>query len=86
MSRALATYSYDDKTIRISPVLDAPDIPLYVIEWIVYHEMLHHVLPVERNQGRRQYHTSRFKSLERAFVRYEEARKWEMANRDRLLS
>ncbi len=85
MSRALATYSFDQRTIRVNPVLDASDIPEYILEWIVYHELLHHVLPVEENGGKRRYHTRRFKALERAFIRYEEAKTWERVHLDRLL-
>jgi hypothetical protein len=86
ISRALATYSYSDHTIRVSPILDAIDIPEYVIDWIVYHEMLHHVLPVEERHGKHRYHTRRFKTLERAFIHYREAKTWEKVNTNRLLS
>lgn len=86
MSRALATYRYDEQTIRVSPVLDDPDVPSYVLDWIVYHEMLHHVLPVEKHGDRRLYHTERFNLLERAFTHYEEARAWEKKHLDKLLS
>ncbi len=86
ISRALATYSYDDRTIRVSPILDSADVPDYMIDWIVYHEMLHHVLPVEESGGKRKYHTERFKTLERAFIRYDEAKLWEKDHLDRLLS
>ena len=85
VTRSLATYSYDDKVIRVSPVLDAPDVPDYVLEWIVYHELLHHVLPAEVGGARNLYHTKRFRALEHGFARYEEAKAWESANLDRLL-
>lgn len=84
-SRALATYCYDDKTIRVNSVLDSPRVPDYVLEWVIYHELLHHVLPVEESAGRRRYHTRRFKALERGFEKYEEAVAWEKANLDWLL-
>ncbi len=84
-SRALATYSFEDRTIRVSRVLDSPRVPEFVLEWIVYHEMLHHVLPLETSRGRRRFHTRRFRALERAYERYEEARAWEKANLDWLL-
>ncbi len=86
MSRALATYCYDDRTIRISPVLDAPDIPAYMLEWVVYHEVLHHVLPIEVHGRQRRYHTQQFKAYERAFRHYEQAKEWERTHLDRLLS
>lgn len=84
-SRALAIYSYDDRVIRVNPVLDSTEVPRYVIEWVVYHELLHHVLPVERAGGRSRYHTRRFKALERAFAHYEEAKQWEERHLDWLL-
>lgn len=87
LSRALATYNYDDQAIRVSPVLDTKDVPDYVIDWIVYHEVLHHVLPVEESSGgRRLYHTRKFKLLERAFADFEKAKKWEQKHLERLLA
>lgn len=84
-SRALATYNYQTKTIKVSPVLDSPKVPEYVMDWVVYHEMLHHVLPIQESNGRRFYHTSRFRALERAFAEYDKAKKWETENLDWLL-
>jgi hypothetical protein len=85
-SRALGTYSFEDRTIRVSPVLDSTRVPEFVLEWIVYHEMLHHVLPAEESEGRRRFHTRRFRALERGFERYGEAQAWEKANLDWLLA
>ena len=85
MSRALATYNYDNCTILVSPILDSRSVPGYVIEWIIYHELLHHVLPVEELKNRRIYHTRRFRVLERAFARYEDAKTWERRHLDQLL-
>jgi len=85
-SRALATYSFDDRTIRVSKVLDSSRVPAFVLEWVIYHEMLHHVLPCDTSSGRRRFHTRRFRALERAYERYEEAREWEQANLEWLLA
>jgi predicted metal-dependent hydrolase len=85
ISRALATYCFDDKTIRVSPILDAPFVPDYMLEWVIYHEVLHHVLPVEEHRGRRRYHTTQFRALERGFNHYEKAQAWETAHLDELL-
>lgn len=86
VSRALATYNFETRTILVSPVLDAPNVPQYVLEWIVYHEVLHHVLPVQEISGRRRYHTHQFRVLERAFIHYEAAKQWEETHLDQLLS
>ena len=85
ISRALATYNFEDATIRVNPILDSPKVPRLVMEWIVYHELLHHVLPVQRSQGRSRYHTPEFRAMERAFVGYAEAQAWEQANVDWLV-
>jgi hypothetical protein len=85
-SRALATYSFEDRTIRVSRVLDSERVPEFVLDWIVYHEMLHHVLPCEGGNGRRRFHTRRFRALERGFERYGEAQAWEKANLEWLLA
>jgi len=80
ITRALATYCYEDRSIRVNPVLDSPKVPASVIEWVVYHEMLHHVLPVKRSGGRARYHTAEFRALERAFHDYDTVKEWEAAN------
>jgi hypothetical protein len=84
-SRVLAKYSYEDRTISVNPVLDSDKVPGYVLDWIVYHEMLHHVLPVEKTGERTRFHTRSFKALERGFDRYKEAVEWEKANLEWLL-
>jgi len=70
---------FDERTlvIRINPCLDRKTIPLYVIENVVYHEMLHAYLGIEIVEGRRRMHTPRFKRMERCFRDYDKARKWE---------
>ncbi len=85
ISRALATYSYNERIIRVSPILDAPDIPSYVIDWIVYHEILHHVIPVKKSGSKHIYHSAQFRSLERGFEHFEKAKKWETENIERIL-
>lgn len=84
-SRALATYCFEDTTIRVNPILDSPRVPMYIIDWVVYHELLHHILPVERAGSQRRYHTTKFRMLERAYPQYEDARAWEKQNLDWLL-
>ena len=40
-SLQLGSYSYEDRLIRLHRVLNHPEVPRYVIEAVVYHEMLH---------------------------------------------
>ncbi|MBI3818489.1 MAG: hypothetical protein HY286_07355 [Planctomycetes bacterium] len=86
--RAIQYGVYDSvkKLIRIHPVLDEPWISRAFVEFIVFHEMLHAALGVEIDlDGRRAHHPPRFRALERAFDRYEEARKWEDVNFNKIL-
>jgi predicted metal-dependent hydrolase len=79
-SRILAAYNFDEAVIKVNPVLDSPKVPEYVMDWVVYHELLHHVLPVEKLGKKRYYHTPKFRAMERAFDRYEDAKNWEKEN------
>ncbi|HLA47674.1 MAG: hypothetical protein A3I04_02340 [Nitrospinae bacterium RIFCSPLOWO2_02_FULL_39_110] len=71
------SYTEKDNIIRIHPSLDRQDIPLYFIESIVYHEILHKIVGAKILNGRRRVHTSEFKKLERRFKDHERAREWE---------
>jgi predicted metal-dependent hydrolase len=75
--RTLGSYSHQTNTIWINPVLDRKNIPRYVIRFIVYHEMLHCDIPVEKKNGRRLVHSPEFKKRERLFEHYEKAVSWE---------
>jgi predicted metal-dependent hydrolase len=62
--------------VYISRVLDLPSTPCYVMDFIMYHELLHLVVPSEK-RGRRTYHHSRaFREAEKQFRLYAKARKW----------
>ncbi|HEX5481436.1 MAG TPA: M48 family peptidase [Terriglobia bacterium] len=63
------------ETITISRSLDKPSTPHVLVEFIVFHEMLHVRHPVERNHHRRLIHPPAFRAAEKQFVHYEEAQK-----------
>lgn len=63
-------------TIVISKTLDAHDVPLWFVEYILYHEMLHIKHPARLIHGRRYYHTSAFRADEHRFPYYEKAQAW----------
>ena len=71
--RKMGHYQPASDTILISLTLDAPDIPAYVIEFVMYHEMLHKKLGIQTVNGRRYAHTSAFRTAEGKFERYAEA-------------
>jgi hypothetical protein len=55
------------------------------LQYILYHEMLHSVVPDEMVGGRRRVHTEEFNRRERQFPRYGRARRWEQENLARFL-
>lgn len=61
------TWDPEQRTIRINPLLDDERVPYDFVRYIVFHEMLHVVVPEVRRDGRRYYHPSTFKRLERSF-------------------
>ena len=80
------TIQEEDRLIRIHPRLDAAFVPLWFLEYVVYHEMLHSVVPDEICPGgRRKVHTEEFYRREKAFVHYRRARRWEDENLARFL-
>ncbi|HEX2123777.1 MAG TPA: hypothetical protein VHL59_19280 [Thermoanaerobaculia bacterium] len=64
----LGSYNHHTTEIRIHPILDAPQIPRFVIESVIYHEYLHHVLGP--------HHNRRFHKHERQFRYHREAQEW----------
>ena len=81
----LGTYCAESKVIRIHPVLDKAWVPRYFVEYVVFHEMLHHMFPMPVRDGRRQLHTPELLAAERRFRHYARALRWEQKNLSRLL-
>lgn len=82
----MGSYSAEARLIRIHPALDRPEVPRYFVEWIVFHEMLHHVYRIRRDRsGRRCVHPPEFLAHERRFRHFDRARRWEQENLDLLL-
>jgi len=80
------TIQEEDRVIRIHPLLDQRFVPRWFLEYVLYHEMLHSVVPEESGPaGRRRVHTEEFYRREKAFPRYHRARRWETENLARFL-
>jgi hypothetical protein len=69
--RILGHYDSGHRTIMISRKLDSPSVPRYLVEYVVYHEMLHIRFPVERRGQRRVIHSREFREAEKRFPQYE---------------
>jgi hypothetical protein len=76
----LGVYDHQTREIRIHPALDRPDVPLYFVEFIIFHEMLHQLFPSSGEDGRRVHHPRAFRDRERAYPRFAEALAWEKQN------
>ncbi len=71
----LGHYDAGHGMIVINRALDSPKAPAHLVEYLVFHEMLHMRFPVERDGHRRVVHSREFRKAERGFPKYEEARK-----------
>ncbi len=81
----LGSYSLADRLIRVHPALDRKWVPRYFVHYIVYHEMLHHVIPGSRGLGRVNLHPPEFKEREREFRHFQRSLDWEKKHVARLL-
>ena len=71
--RILGHYDPAHNAIIISRIFDHPGVPRYVLEYIVYHEMLHLKHPVKLRGSRRCVHSEEFQAEERLFPHASEA-------------
>lgn len=69
----LGSYNVSNNTIRINPDLNDPEVPVFLIEYIVYHEMTHAWCYANHSKLR---HRGQFHTKEKEFVNFKTARKW----------
>lgn len=100
-SLKLGSYANIERLIRIHPILDKAWVPRYFVAYVVYHEMLHHMIPSARGNvarsdlasprgprggpRRRVLHPPEFLDRERQFRSYDRAIAWEKRHIARLL-
>jgi len=58
------SWSPSTRTVRVHPLLDDPRVPRAFVAYILFHEMLHAVVPVEERPGRRLDHGVLFRQQE----------------------
>lgn len=65
------------KLIKIHRMLDNPTFPDYLVDYVVFHEMLHDVCPtyVDKN-GWHRVHSDEFKEREKEFQHFDLAQRW----------
>jgi hypothetical protein len=86
MGKWLATPAGLPSVVVVNRLLDDPRVPRYYVEYVVFHELLHELIPIRRERGRWVRHPVEFRRLERQFPSFREAVDWEQANVWRLFS
>ena len=62
--------------LMVSATLDSAEVPAFVVDFVVYHELLHKKHGIQWENGRRAVHTPAFREDERRFHKYAEADEW----------
>jgi hypothetical protein len=70
----LGHYDPSHNAIILSRLLDHPRVPRVVVEYVLFHEMLHLRFPVEHRGARRCVHTRQFKEAEEQFAQLKQAK------------
>jgi len=75
--RTVGTYEEKRDRIIITRRLDSAKVPEFVLDFVMYHELLHKALGIGRREdGKRRMHGPEFRRLERRFPGYREAEEW----------
>lgn len=72
---ALGHYDSAHNAIIISKIFDRPETPPFLMEYILYHEMLHLKHPVVSRRGQRCVHSALFRVEEHRFPRFQQAKR-----------
>jgi len=82
--RRLGYMNHRKNLLVLSRCLRNQEVPEYVREGIMYHEMLHLVHRVQLKNGKRIHHTRQFKQDEPKFEHYQQLKKWVQTELPRL--
>ena len=74
--RTWGSYRFSEDRLTISPALDAAEVPEFVVDFVVFHELLHKALGLTAKGSRRYAHTAAFKAAERAHPHYIDAERF----------
>lgn len=70
--RIMGTYQARTDTVMISQSLDDVGVPEFVIDYVMYHELLHKQLGSRFSQGRRHVHFDDFRAADQQYPRFAE--------------
>lgn len=71
----LGHYDPAHHAIVVSRIFDRPGVPRFLVEYLLYHEMLHIKHPVTQRRARRCFHSAEFRAEERRFPQYRDAKR-----------
>ncbi len=71
--RKFGHYQWDTNTVMISRTLDQPRMPAYVLDYVMFHELLHKKMGLKLVNQHRFAHTHAFRVEERKFKQFKEA-------------
>jgi predicted metal-dependent hydrolase len=72
----LGYYDRERDLLVISKIFDSKKVPQNVIEYLLYHEMLHIFMPTTTHNGRRRIHPPEFRKIERKFPDFLKIQNW----------
>jgi len=72
----LGHYDPVHHTVTLSPVLDSPNVPEFVVRYIVYHELLHAIFEGASSGHPHKHHHREFRQAEKAYPDFVQAKKF----------
>lgn len=72
----LGHYRPLEDELQVSARLDRRDVPAEVLDFLMFHELLHKVLGISTAGGRRRSHTPAFRAAEALFPRRQQVERW----------
>lgn len=72
----LGSYEPLRRLIRIHPALDQPAAPAWVVSFVIFHEILHHLFPSQREGGRLIHHSATFRAAEERHPDHARYQQW----------
>lgn len=85
-SLTLGSYAPAQDVVRVHPVLDQPHVPDWFVRYILFHELLHALLPKEHDAaGHALHHGPLYRRRERAYLDFKRSRAWQSRHLGRLI-
>ena len=80
----MGSYNLREDTVMINRGLDSKKAPAFVLDFVMYHELLHKLLGIETSGSRNRAHTQEFRKLEQAHPDYQRAQDFIRKNASKL--